>query len=217
MKQIVTKRIYRFCLFLGVTAILLAGVLAPSLLTAQALPAPSFTLQAVVQGGLVYVTANNFPTSTTFTVTMGAAGTKGIGGSVVAHFDTASTVQSPTYIFEIPVVLGNAAAIDLRAARMWRDGLVAEMRGLLAAGYAADLRPFQSLGYRQALAVIAGKTGEAEALAEMQRTTRNYAKRQLTWFRADERIRWFDLAGERDYTDVAERICSYYRQTVSGR
>ncbi len=85
--------------------------------------------------------------------------------------------------------------IDRRAAQMWRDGLVAEMRGLLAAGFAAELRPFRSLGYRQALAVVRGEMGEAEALAEMQRATRNYAKRQLTWFRREPAAEWIALRG----------------------
>ncbi len=85
--------------------------------------------------------------------------------------------------------------IDLRAQKMWEEGLVAEMQTLLGAGYAADLRPFQSLGYRQALAVIKGEVGEAEALAEMQRATRNYAKRQMTWFRREPAAEWITVRG----------------------
>ena len=85
--------------------------------------------------------------------------------------------------------------IDVRAAKMWQDGLVAEVRGLLAAGYAAALRPFQSLGYRQALAVIRGGMDETEALAEMQQVTRKYAKRQLTWFRREPAAEWITVRG----------------------
>jgi tRNA dimethylallyltransferase len=85
--------------------------------------------------------------------------------------------------------------IDLRAKRMWEEGLLAEVRRLLEAGYADDLRPLQSLGYRQALAVIKGEAGEAEALAEMQRATRNYAKRQVTWFRREPAAEWITVRG----------------------
>jgi tRNA dimethylallyltransferase len=85
--------------------------------------------------------------------------------------------------------------IDVRAAKMWQDGLVAEVRGLLAAGYAAEARPFQSLGYRQALAVVRGEMNETEALAEMQRVTRKYAKRQLTWFRREPAAEWITVRG----------------------
>ena len=86
--------------------------------------------------------------------------------------------------------------IDARARRMWDDGLVGEVRGLLDAGYAADLRPLQALGYRQAVAVIQGRLSEAQALAEMQRATRNYAKRQVTWFRREPAAEWMTVHGD---------------------
>jgi len=86
--------------------------------------------------------------------------------------------------------------IDARARRMWDDGLVGEVRALLAAGYAADVRPLQALGYRQAVAVIQGRLSEAQALAEMQRATRNYAKRQVTWFRREPAAEWMTVRGD---------------------
>lgn len=98
--------------------------------------------------------------------------------------------------------------IDLRAAQMWKDGLVAEVRGLLHAGYAADLRPLQSLGYRQALAAITGEMGEAEALEAMQRTTRIYAKRQLTWFRREPAAEWITVQGADWVEPVATSLLS---------
>jgi tRNA dimethylallyltransferase len=86
--------------------------------------------------------------------------------------------------------------IDARAHRMWEAGLVAEVRALLQAGYSPDLRPLQALGYRQALAVVGGRLHETEALAEMQSATRNYAKRQVTWFRREPTAEWITVAGE---------------------
>jgi tRNA dimethylallyltransferase len=86
--------------------------------------------------------------------------------------------------------------IDARAERMWEAGLLEETRTLLDAGYAADLRPLQALGYRQAVAVLQGRMGEAEALAEMQRATRNYAKRQVTWFRREPAAEWVTVQGD---------------------
>jgi tRNA dimethylallyltransferase len=91
-------------------------------------------------------------------------------------------------------------AIDARAQRMWADGLVAEVRGLVRAGYAPTLRPLQALGYRQAAAVVAGQATEAAALAEMQRATRNYAKRQVTWFRREPTAEWVTVRGD-DWVD----------------
>ena len=106
--------------------------------------------------------------------------------------------------------------IDLRAARMWEEGLLAEVQGLLDAGYADDLRPLQSLGYRQALAVIRGEMGEAEALAEMQRTTRNYAKRQLTWFRREPAAEWITVREAAWVDPVATSLVCRVQRAAAG-
>jgi tRNA dimethylallyltransferase len=86
--------------------------------------------------------------------------------------------------------------IDARAHRMWEAGLVAEVQALLRAGYSPNLRPLQALGYRQALSVLSERLDETEALAEMQRATRNYAKRQVTWFRREPAAEWIMIAGD---------------------
>ena len=67
---------------------------------------------------------------------------------------------------------------------MFADGLVEETRRLIER-FGPDCRPFTSLGYRQASEVLAGTLSEAEAILEAKQGHRNYAKRQLTWFRAD--------------------------------
>ncbi len=77
------------------------------------------------------------------------------------------------------------AKLDERTERMFRSGLLDEVRGLLAAGIPADAKPFQAVGYRQALAAVQGGMGVDEAIARAQQATRNYAKRQITWFRND--------------------------------
>jgi tRNA dimethylallyltransferase len=106
--------------------------------------------------------------------------------------------------------------IDARVARMWQDGLVAELRGLLAAGYAADLRPFQSLGYRQALAVIREEMEDAEALAEMQQVTRKYAKRQLTWFRREPAAEWMTVRGAEWVEPLATALLARLERSGGG-
>jgi tRNA dimethylallyltransferase len=85
------------------------------------------------------------------------------------------------------------ARIDARCVAMWRAGLVAEVRGLLAAGHAPDLRPLQALGYRQAVAVALGRLSPEAGLEEMQRATRQYARRQLTWFRREPAAEWIRI------------------------
>lgn len=73
--------------------------------------------------------------------------------------------------------------IDARVARMAEGGLVHEVRGLLAQGFGADAPGMTGTGYREIAAYVAGELELDEALDEMRRQTRRYARRQLTWFR----------------------------------
>ncbi|HSB80391.1 MAG TPA: tRNA (adenosine(37)-N6)-dimethylallyltransferase MiaA [Candidatus Methylomirabilis sp.] len=100
------------------------------------------------------------------------------------------------------------ALIDARARRMWAGGLVEEVRGLLRSGYDPSLRALQSLGYRQALAVLQDGLSEADALRDMQRATRNYAKRQLTWFRREPAAEWVSVSGWHWVEPLAETLCA---------
>ncbi|MCC6262822.1 MAG: tRNA (adenosine(37)-N6)-dimethylallyltransferase MiaA [Bryobacterales bacterium] len=88
------------------------------------------------------------------------------------------------------------ARLDARSRAMWHGGLIEETRDLLAKGVPLSAKPFGAIGYKQALAVIEGKMEPAEALAEMQRDTRRYAKRQWTWFRRDPRVLWIKDFGD---------------------
>ncbi|HSB72230.1 MAG TPA: tRNA (adenosine(37)-N6)-dimethylallyltransferase MiaA [Candidatus Methylomirabilis sp.] len=98
--------------------------------------------------------------------------------------------------------------IDERSRRMWEGGLVEEVRRLLQEGCDPAARALQSLGYRQALACLRGRCSEREALADMQRATRNYAKRQLTWFRREPAAEWVTVTG-RDWVEpLAEEVCA---------
>ncbi len=96
--------------------------------------------------------------------------------------------------------------IDERARRMWEAGLASEVKDLLAAGYGPDLPPLKSLGYRQAVAYLQGRRSAAEALTEMQRATRNYARRQLTWFRREPAAEWVTVRGWEWVEPLAEKI-----------
>jgi tRNA dimethylallyltransferase len=81
--------------------------------------------------------------------------------------------------------------IDARAAAMFERGLVAETEALIAKY--GKRRVFDALGYRQARQFLSGELTEAQAIEAAQRGHRNYAKRQLTWFRREPEVRW--LAG----------------------
>ena len=80
--------------------------------------------------------------------------------------------------------------ISDRVDRMWELGLVAEAEKLIAAGITQGVTAQRALGYAQVIAQIEGKVTEEEAMEETKRATRQYARRQETWFSRDERIAW---------------------------
>lgn len=80
--------------------------------------------------------------------------------------------------------------IEQRVDIMLEQGLVDEVKRLLAMGFGADLKPMQGLGYRQLCRYLAGDITYAEAVELIKRDTRHFAKRQLTWWRRDGRICW---------------------------
>lgn len=93
--------------------------------------------------------------------------------------------------------------INRRVDIMIAQGLLDEVRSLVAMGYHPDLKPMKSLGYRHMAEYLNGEKDWEEAVRTLKRDTRRYAKRQMTWFRADNTIEWF----EPDATEaVIERI-----------
>ena len=80
--------------------------------------------------------------------------------------------------------------ISNRVDRMWEQGLVAEVEKLMVAGITQGVTAQRALGYAQVIAQIEGKVTEEEAQEETKRATRQYARRQETWFSRDERITW---------------------------
>lgn len=79
------------------------------------------------------------------------------------------------------------AALAARARAFFDQGLVDEVRGLLAQGIPADAPAFDALGYREALDVLAGRLGVEDAIEDLTRHTLHYAKRQATWWRGEAR------------------------------
>jgi tRNA dimethylallyltransferase len=85
------------------------------------------------------------------------------------------------------------ARIDQRVEEMMAEGLLAEVDGLIADGYNPEWKPLGSLGYRQLIAYRRGEvSGLEEAVRQIKRDHRHYAKRQLTWLRGQPNVRWFE-------------------------
>jgi tRNA dimethylallyltransferase len=94
--------------------------------------------------------------------------------------------------------------INQRCERMIEAGLVEEVKSLLGKGYSLDLKPLQSVGYRQIGLFLQGRIGFADAVFLMKRDTRRLAKRQLTWFRGDNEIHWFHP--ERERAEIGQSV-----------
>lgn len=100
------------------------------------------------------------------------------------------------------------ARINARAARMFADGLVQETAQLIEQ-YGPDLKLFDALGYRQAAAQLRGELTRDEAVALAQQGHRNFAKRQLTWFRREPGVHWLPGFGDdRATAQQAEALVS---------
>ncbi len=85
--------------------------------------------------------------------------------------------------------------INQRAQRMFDGGLLEETRTLLKK-YGPAARPLASLGYKQAVAVVQGETDRDAAVHAAQQAHRNYAKRQMTWFRREPEVIWISGFGD---------------------
>jgi tRNA dimethylallyltransferase len=104
--------------------------------------------------------------------------------------------------------------IDRRVDNMLEEGLLEEVKRLLEMGYHRELTSMQSLGYRHMLAYLQGDYDLDQAVDLMKRDSRRYAKRQLTWFRRDRRIRWFDFSPGMDPAVMADKIWLDLRQDL---
>lgn len=83
--------------------------------------------------------------------------------------------------------------IERRVDLMFEEGLVEEVRGLVACGLTKNVTAGQAIGYKEVLAYLSGDCSLQEAIDEVKKRTRHYAKRQLSWFRRDGRVQWLDL------------------------
>lgn len=96
--------------------------------------------------------------------------------------------------------------IEERVDKMMAAGLEEEVIGLLARGYRKGGNALSALGYKEILPLLEGRISREEAVAQLKKGTRHFAKRQLTWFRRDPRIRWFDVFEDGGLESIARKI-----------
>jgi tRNA dimethylallyltransferase len=115
------------------------------------------------------------------------------GRPLSAHQADHGFRDAPYRVFRIGLCRDRAELyrrIDRRVEAMLAEGLIDEVRALLDRGYGPDLKPMGAIGYRHMIGFLAGKTDWDETVRLFKRDTRRYAKRQLTWFRAEAGTRW---------------------------
>ncbi|RJE48011.1 MULTISPECIES: tRNA (adenosine(37)-N6)-dimethylallyltransferase MiaA [unclassified Dehalobacter] len=96
--------------------------------------------------------------------------------------------------------------INERCQKMVDCGIIGETLRLLQEGYSPRLKSLQTIGYRHVVYFLRGLVTQKEMLRLLQRDTRHFAKRQLTWFRRDPRIKWYDVT-ECSAQQILDEIC----------
>ncbi len=96
--------------------------------------------------------------------------------------------------------------IEQRVDAMIEAGLVDEVQSLQQRGYSPDLNALRTVGYQEVFAYLQGEMNREEMIEAIRINTRQYAKRQMTWFRRDRRIRWIDL----DAGDGVDEVLCYW-------
>ncbi len=104
--------------------------------------------------------------------------------------------------------------IEQRVDRMVERGFLEEVERLLERGYGPELKPMQSLGYKQMVQFLSKEIEWGEAIRQIKRDTRHYAKRQSTWFKADPEIHWQDESVDRQ--KVIDKISSFLKRGGKG-
>ena len=96
--------------------------------------------------------------------------------------------------------------INFRVEKMLAAGFLDEVKELVSRGYDDHYKALQTVGYKEAFAFLRKEISYERMVELMKQNTRRFAKRQLTWFRRDERIRWFDIEEESEIPRIAKRI-----------
>lgn len=125
------------------------------------------------------------------------------------------TIPLPYEFIKIGLTRGRKelyTLIEQRVDAMVAAGLAAEVRNLLA--LQPDKTPMQAIGYKEMALHLGGGITLEEAIRLIKRNTRRYAKRQFTWFRKEEGIRWIDVSGLSEPRDIFDRIMNVLDNSV---
>jgi tRNA dimethylallyltransferase len=134
-----------------------------------------------------------------------------ITGRPISELHTAQNDPAPFDVVQVALRWPKAELhdrINRRVEEMLSAGLVEEVRSLRVRGYGRHLNSLNTVGYKEVFDVLDGILPESELAGTVQRNTRRYAKRQMTWFRADTRIHWLNVSGRMDVQSLVEAFRS---------
>jgi tRNA dimethylallyltransferase len=139
-------------------------------------------------------------------------------GRPISELQRESTPTEPPYdTLKIGLALERPLLyerIDRRVEEMIKEGLVDETRGLVERGYDESSPAMGGLGYKECLAHIRGRITLDEAVRLIKRNTRHYAKRQMTWFRKDAAIKWFNPSEKADIMDAIQGFAAHGQEKI---
>ena len=139
------------------------------------------------------------------------------GKSLTRHLD--EKARDPLTGFQVHYIGLNPqrdvlyGRIDERVVRMFKAGLANEVRQLLEQGVPRDAKAFEAIGYRHILSYIDSCNRRDETIRIIQRDTRRYAKRQLTWFRRQANVTWFGGPGDSD--EIKQMVHLFVKRLVN--
>ncbi len=101
--------------------------------------------------------------------------------------------------------------INDRVDKMISDGFLNEVKRLRSMGYDDRFQALQTVGYKEAFQHIRGEISYERMVELMKQNTRRFAKRQMTWFRKEQRIRWYNITSEDEHNDITRRIIKKFK------
>ena len=96
--------------------------------------------------------------------------------------------------------------IEERVDKMMDEGLIDEVKHLQQMGYHENMTALKTVGYKEVFAYLKDEIDFDTMIGQIKQNTRRYAKRQLTWFRRDQRIEWMDITNKKDLDQVAQNL-----------
>lgn len=134
-------------------------------------------------------------------------------GKTISSYQNRDENHKPLYrLFMFGLTMARVhlySRIEERVDGMITAGLVDEVRQLLKKGFSPELSSLRSLGYKEIISYLSGAETLEKAVETLKRNTRRFAKRQLTWFRRDQRMKWLNLNYPGHSSRAAQEITTF--------